>query len=444
MPGTQAGVYPGALTAGTEVSSTYEGRHITVRDDELIHPVHADAFVDTGDPVILCDAGAPGTYGIAVGVAFKSGAAAADLIAVDTEGIWNMNVYADDDDGNSDIEIGDRLYIRAGALTGIATLDGLGDAEISKRSNSAVQVPFGYALGSLTGGGAGVIAVKVHFDPVMVANVDDKGIDHVQGNTTNPIEWGTEGSNVKQVVFNVGILTDYISGLFIHAYAEEDVPAGGIQGLIYSRVTVQADSQDMYAIRGRTDLVMSTPQATIANMVVGGMFSATLDNPGFALTLADRIKAIDCSIGQTATSTITTGSICGMYVAMNGILVDNAGRTAGIYIYQGGGGTAYPDYGIHIQMESEHTLAGIKIEQLAVAAGWGIELIDSGGFGFDALFAYTGVNAQGYFLWLEAASGAEDSAIPFDTATCGETADRRLRVRCEGDTTDRYIYLFPI
>ncbi|KKL84371.1 hypothetical protein LCGC14_1965390, partial [marine sediment metagenome] len=41
MPGTTAGVYAGALDAGTEVSSTYEGRHLTVRDDELIHPVHA-------------------------------------------------------------------------------------------------------------------------------------------------------------------------------------------------------------------------------------------------------------------------------------------------------------------------------------------------------------------------------------------------------------------
>ncbi len=443
MPGTQAGVYPGALDAGTEVSSTYEGRHLTVREDELIHPSTGTGFVIKGDPVILCDAGQPTTYGLAVGVAFSSGAAVADWIALDTEGIWNLPIYADDDDGNSDIEIGDRLYIRAGALTGLATLDGLGDAEISKRSNSAVQVPFGYALGSLTGGGAGVIAVKVHFDPVMVANVDDKGIDHVQGNTTNPIEWGTETSNVKQIVFNVGIMTDYISGLFIRAYAEEATPAGGIQGLIYSRITAEDNVQDMYAIRGRTDLIMDTPGAHIANMVVGGMFSATLDNPGFALTLADRIKALDVSIGQTATSTITTGSICGIYVSMEAIKVDNAGRTQGIYIYQGGVGT-YADYGIYIQMESEHTLAGIKIEQLAVAAGWGIELNDSGGFGFDSLFAYTGVNAQGYFLWLTAASGVEDSAIPFDTATCGETADRRLRVRCEGDTTDRYIYLFPV
>ena len=75
MPGVTAGVYPGDQTAGTEVSSTYEGRHLTVREDELIHPYIADGFVNKGDPVILCDAGVPTTYGLAVGVAFKSGAA---------------------------------------------------------------------------------------------------------------------------------------------------------------------------------------------------------------------------------------------------------------------------------------------------------------------------------------------------------------------------------
>ncbi len=443
MPGVTAGVYLGDQTVGTEVSSTYEGRHLTVREDELIHPYIADGFVNKGDPVILCDAGVPATYGLAVGVAFKSGAATSDLIALDTEGIWNLQVYAVDDDGDRAIEIGDRLYIRAGAIPGAVDEDGTGDAEISKISNSVVQIPFGYALGSLVAGGSGVIAVKVHFDPILVGDVANKGLDHVQGTTTNPIAWGTTIANVKQIVMSVGILTDYISGIYIRAYAEADVPAGGIQGLIYSRVTVEADSQDMYAIRGRTDLVMSTPQNTIANMVVGGMFSATLNNPGFTLTLADRIKAIDCSIGQTATSVIATGAICGMYVGMNGILVDNGGGTSGIYIYQGGVGS-FPDYGIYIQMESANTLAGIKIEQLAVAAGYGIDIEDSGGFGFDALIRYDGVNAQGYFLTLTPAAGVEDSAIIFDSATCDQTADRRLRVRCEGDGDDRYIYLFPV
>jgi len=165
MPGVKVGVYPVSLDAGSEVSSTYEGRHITVREDELIHPYIADGFVNHGDPVIICSAAVPTSYGSAVGIAFNSGAAAADLIAIDTEGIWNLTVYAKNDSGNSAIVAGDRLYIRAGALSGAATGDGTGDAEISKITNTAFQVPFGYALATMVAGNSGVIAVKVHFDP---------------------------------------------------------------------------------------------------------------------------------------------------------------------------------------------------------------------------------------------------------------------------------------
>ncbi|MBU2249302.1 MAG: hypothetical protein KKD77_21320 [Gammaproteobacteria bacterium] len=441
MPGLQVGVYPGELAAGTEVSSTYEGRHLTVLESELIHPFRASGFVNKGDPVLLCRTAVPATYGEAIGVAFATATAVTDLIAIDTEGIFNLTVYAQDDDGAVAIEIGDTLYIHDGS-TGAASANGYGDAEISKISNTVTQRIFGYALGRMVANSSGQIAVKLHWGPVMVGS---KGIDHVQGTTALPVEWGVDISNVKQLIFNVGVLTDYMSGIFVRAYAEADVPAGGIQGLIYSRLTVEADSQDMYAIRGRTDLVMSTPSATIANMIVGGMFSVSLDNPGFALTLADRMKALDVSMSQSATSTITTGQICGMYVAMNGILVDNGGRTQGIYIYQGGGGTSFPDYGIYIQMESANTLAAIKIEQLAAAAGFGIDFEDSGGFGFDALMRYDGVNAQGYFLQLTAVAGVEDAAIPFDLVTSvGTPADRRLRVRCVGDAVDRYIHLFPI
>ena len=165
MPGVTVGRYPGDGTAGTEVSSTYEGRHLTVREDELIHPYISDGLVNKGDPVILCDAGVPATYGRAVGVAFASGAATSNYIAIDTEGIWNLTVYAENDAGGIAIEIGDPLFIRAGGLIGAATGDGTGDAEISKIRNLVTQVPFGYALGSMVADGSGVIAVKVHWDP---------------------------------------------------------------------------------------------------------------------------------------------------------------------------------------------------------------------------------------------------------------------------------------
>jgi len=143
------GVYKAVdgYTAGDEISSTYEGRHITVLESELTHPSHTDGLVDKGDPVLIGS-------GKAVGVAFKSAAAATDLIAVDTEGIWGLSVVGSDDAGNSAVAGGDRLYINTTT------------AVISKITDINTQVPFGIALGVVGAGATGVIAVKVHQDPV--------------------------------------------------------------------------------------------------------------------------------------------------------------------------------------------------------------------------------------------------------------------------------------
>lgn len=133
-----------ALQVG-EFSSTYEGRHITLLESDLTHPAHADGFVDQYDPVVF---GAQG-----VGVALLSGAAATDRITLDTEGIYILDVVAADDAGNSAVAGGDPLYINTT------------NAVLSKIRNVATQIPFGYALGIITGGNTQRIAVKVHFDP---------------------------------------------------------------------------------------------------------------------------------------------------------------------------------------------------------------------------------------------------------------------------------------
>lgn len=151
------GVYPiaDALNPGDEISSSYEGRHITVLESDLIHPVHvpADVLVHKGDPVVF---GATGLQ--AVGVAFKTAIANSDLIAIDTEGIWNLDVDPTDDLGNSNVAGGDLLYIN------------VTNAVISKIRNTATQIPFGYALGIITAPGIEAIAVKVHFDPSLDTN----------------------------------------------------------------------------------------------------------------------------------------------------------------------------------------------------------------------------------------------------------------------------------
>ncbi len=133
------------MAAGEEISSTYEGRHITLPESMLTHPSHSDGFVDKGDPVVC---------GAIVGVAFRSAAAATDLIALDTEGIWVLEVSGTDDEGNSAVAVGDELYIN------------LTTCEISKIKNKETHKPFGYALGVVASGESGVCAVKVHWDPI--------------------------------------------------------------------------------------------------------------------------------------------------------------------------------------------------------------------------------------------------------------------------------------
>ncbi len=156
------GVYPvaDAKAAGDEVSSTYEGRHVTLLESDLIHPVHAGGIVNKGDPVVF-GAGATGQE-VGVGVAFDGDddTVAGDLIAIDTEGIWILDVVAVNDAGNQAVAAGEQLYISRTT------------AVISKIRNVALNVPFGYALGIVASGVTNTIAVKVHFDAPDIGGPD--------------------------------------------------------------------------------------------------------------------------------------------------------------------------------------------------------------------------------------------------------------------------------
>jgi len=198
MP-TTAGVYTADLENGTEVSSTYEGRHLTMVEDELMHPLHAaDAFVNKGDPVIIARAlgATPHTaYGLAVGVALNDAAALTDLIAIDTEGIFNLNVNAFDDNGGVDVNPGDALFISDdSAGTDDSSHDGVGNAVISKIRNNAIQIPFGYALGFIAANAFGVIAVKVHWDPRAHWLLDDEML-YFGDDRDVSVEW--DGTNLE-------------------------------------------------------------------------------------------------------------------------------------------------------------------------------------------------------------------------------------------------------
>lgn len=127
-------------SAGDEISSTYEGRHLTLEESLLVHPSHTDDLVDKGDPVVV---------GKIVGVAFNDAEADTDLIAIDTEGIWALNVKGEDSAGNAAVSVGDRIYI---------------DPASAELDIDNTKVPFGYALGAVAAGATTLIAVKVHAD----------------------------------------------------------------------------------------------------------------------------------------------------------------------------------------------------------------------------------------------------------------------------------------
>jgi len=147
MPDANWGAYTINGTVSTEVSSTYEGRHITCTAAELI----------TEDGSGVATKGKACVFGLtalqAVGVCFNTGTLT-DLIAIDTEGIWNLHVDAVDDGGNVIVYPGDPLYINTATCV------------ISKIRDNASQVPFGYALAQIASGETDTVCpVKVHWDP---------------------------------------------------------------------------------------------------------------------------------------------------------------------------------------------------------------------------------------------------------------------------------------
>ena len=180
-------------TAGEECSSTYEGRHITLEESYLIHPYHADGFVDKGDPVLFA-IGSDSPVG--VGVAFNSAAAATDYIAIDTEGIWFLNVLGAVSDATIDgmaraLKAGDPVYINrtAGTVGAPYMLSGMDDPHN--------YVPFGYLLGDVTASLTvpTLVAVKVHWHPNYLESInagafgDNLEIDiaeQVAGGQNNP------------------------------------------------------------------------------------------------------------------------------------------------------------------------------------------------------------------------------------------------------------------
>jgi hypothetical protein len=165
--------------------------------------------VDGGDPVLLGEN--------IVGVAFSSASAATDYIAIDTEGIWFLDVYGLDYEGNSAVAAGDEIFINKTTCV------------LSKISNKSTHARFGYALGDVGSGTNAVCAVKVHWIP-------DDAIERV----------GTSG--VPKTINAVGF-TGYLK------YYSTSATSGTTYG-DYTRLDLTAAGVGLEGISGRSKTLL--------------------------------------------------------------------------------------------------------------------------------------------------------------------------------------------
>ncbi len=151
MPeGSGLGLYPYGEVGSAEndeVSSTYEGRHLTVLGTEITSHVAGHTLQQSKHPMVV------GEH--IVGVAFTTETATGKTryVAFDTQGLFLLSVVATDEDGDNAVVAGDELYIHKTT------------AIISKNRNTVTHTLFGYALGGVTAGNTAIITVMVHWGP---------------------------------------------------------------------------------------------------------------------------------------------------------------------------------------------------------------------------------------------------------------------------------------
>jgi len=268
--------------AGDELSSTYEGRHITLEESYLTHPYHADGFVDKGDPVICGDI---------VGVALIGAAAATDLISIDTEGIWFLNVLGALSDQTADGiahtgVVGDRVYARK--------VPGTDTFLLSLETDAYHCIPFGYLMGDVTAHVTTptVVAVKVHGTPNMLDKIwmgsyksDPAEID--PSNTNRQTNWiKTEFAPNRIMIAGEQIQGMQISlrdgGTYDHT--------GGQLTAAEFKVTSETVTADLDTITGLKVGVTNTLSAGMADGMYGLVFSIGGDGNAAAKRVMIQIR----------------------------------------------------------------------------------------------------------------------------------------------------------
>jgi predicted RecA/RadA family phage recombinase len=284
-------------SAGEECSSTYEGRHLTFEESLITHPYHADGLVDSKDPVNVGDI---------VGVAFTGASAATDQIAIDTEGIWYLNVVASDDNGTSAVAAGDQLYINTGVI-----------------SKKASGIPFGKACSVLSGSAsAAVAAVKVHCE---MRDVGDASVIVVstKGNDTT----GNGSWDAPLETLTAALALASTTRKTIYMLPGEYVEAAAITWPAVNEVRV-------IGLDEGGNVVISGPGAASAVLTINPTFTA-------------------------ATFEAFLENVCIEHTAQIGIEIDNANMTRKLLVHLIGVSTSQVSTGDSINVT--HTTAGQAI-----------------------------------------------------------------------------------
>jgi len=252
-------------SAGEEASSGGEGRVLTFAESVLTHPYHSDGFVDGKDPVRVGDI---------VGVALKGAAAATDMIAIDTEGIFWLNVLGsvsdDSDDGVAEqLDPGAPVYIKKTPGTDVYILSG--------QSDPVSWQPFGYTLSTVTSSLTvpTLVAVKVHWDPTEV--------DTIQKGLSSAMWTSTKAGH---------------SFLSLRANASS---VSGDHRLIYAALTLSGLAASGESIRGRTILTAAV------NTAHGGHFGLEPGTGGSVTGLGVGLRGTFMAVNDD----VEAATICG-------------------------------------------------------------------------------------------------------------------------------------
>ncbi len=390
------GVYPTAdvCAIGNEISSTGEGRHITLFPDNLEH----------GSGVAVVTKGAPVYFEEAVGIPFSTQTAGTNLIGqgvIDTEGIWCVDVNGANDGGAEVVVPGDSLYINT--TTNV----------VSKIRDNATQLPFGYALGNVGSGSTERIAVKVHWDPRSHWLEDQERL-YFGDLFDVSIEWNETNLEMLPLVndtgaFNIGNGT---LSMDVQIFGN----AAGNFMLWDSSLNTLAITTT-HAAAANVLFILTTAEAT-AGQTNGFVSVITSTGDGKSGTVAANLYVVEEG---------NTEYVYGAYVGFAAIANKTITQAAGIFLYLEDMGNAV-----------EHQV-GVSINRNITNVGTASDaFLEMRNHGATAATAYLRLTGEATYLidW----SGT-DQKVPVSNGTDSNNVSHKVAVFM-ADSTVRYFHLF--